>query len=412
VDDPAPGACIVQGGKNVEHLLLIRYGEIGLKGKNRHLFEEQLIRSIRTALEAAAPARVRRAYGRIFVELEEPDRAPAAMERLQRVFGIVAVSPARQVPLDLQAIGDAAVAMVEAQGVEGPRSFRVQARRPNKRFPLTSQEINEQIGGRLLRAFPQLRVDLTRPELVVSVEVREQGAYVYVDQVPGPGGLPVGASSHALLLLSGGIDSPVAGWMALKRGIRLHAIHYHSPPFTSERSLDKVKDLAGVLARWGGSIPLHVVRFTEIQKELRRHTPPELTITLMRRFMLRIAVQVAQRVGALALVTGESVGQVASQTLENMAVINAVTTMPILRPLVGFDKQEIVERAEAIGTYPISIRPYEDCCTIFVPEHPATRPQLAVVEAAEAPLDVEGLVQEALESIEVLTITADAPVAL
>ncbi|HLT57383.1 MAG TPA: tRNA uracil 4-sulfurtransferase ThiI [Limnochordales bacterium] len=391
----------------MEPLLLIRYGEIGLKGKNRHLFEEQLARNVRAALGDAWPGRVWRAYGRLFVQLEDPAHVPAALERLQRVFGIVAVSPARPVALTIEAIGDAAVEMVSAQDLSRPRTFRVQARRPNKKFPLTSQEINERIGGRLLRAFPQLKVDLTNPELVVSVEVREQGAYVYLDQVPGPGGLPVGVSSQALLLLSGGIDSPVAGWMALKRGIRLHAIHYHSPPFTSERSLDKVKDLARVLAQWGGPLPLHVVRFTEIQKELRRQTPPALMITLMRRFMLRIAVQKAQEVGALALVTGESVGQVASQTLENMAVINAVTTMPILRPLVGFDKQEIVERAEAIGTYPISILPYEDCCTIFVPEHPATRPQLAEVEAAEAPLDVEGLVQEALAGIETVTITAD-----
>jgi len=396
----------------VEHLLLIRYGEIGLKGKNRHLFEDQLVRNIRAALGPDVPGRVRRAYGRVFVELANAAHTPRALERLRKVFGIVAVSPAVQVPHSFDAIAAAAVDMVSAQAAHGRRTFRVQARRPHKAFPMTSQEINEQLGAHLLRTFPALKVDLTEPELVVFVEVREQGAYVYVDQVPGPGGLPVGVSSQALLLLSGGIDSPVAGWMALKRGIRLHAIHFHSPPFTSERSLEKVKDLARVLAEWGGSVPLHVVRFTEIQKELRRHAPVDLLITLMRRFMLRIAVAVARQAGALALVTGESVGQVASQTLESLAVINAVTTMPILRPLVGFDKQEIIERAQAIGTYPISIRPYEDCCTIFVPEHPATRPQLAAVEAAEAGLDVDGLVQQALAGIERVTITAGAPAAV
>jgi len=389
----------------LDHLLLIRYGEIGLKGKNRHLFEDQLMRNVRAALGERLPGRVRRAYGRVFVELDDPSHTQPALERLQKVFGIVAVSPAIRVPLTVEAVEEAAVELVRRQGLAGPRTFRVQARRPNKAFPLTSQEINERIGALLLRTFPQLKVDLHHPELVVAIEVREQGAYLYSDQVPGPGGLPVGVSSHALLLLSGGIDSPVAGWMAMKRGIRLDAIHFHSPPFTSERSLDKVKDLTRVLAAWGGPMRLHVVRFTEIQKELRRHAPAELMITLMRRFMLRIAVAVAKDVGALALVTGESVGQVASQTLENMSVINAVTNMPILRPLVGFDKQEIVERAQAIGTYPISIRPYEDCCTIFVPEHPATRPQLAEVEAAEGALDVEALVREALASVETFSIS-------
>ncbi|OUM97931.1 MAG: tRNA 4-thiouridine(8) synthase ThiI [Firmicutes bacterium ZCTH02-B6] len=392
----------------MDHLLLIRYGEIGLKGKNRHLFEEQLMRNIRAALGDALPGRVQRAYGRIFVELGDSAHTRAALERLQKVFGIVAVSPALRVPLTVEAVEEGAVELVRRLGPAGARTFRVQARRPNKAFPLTSQEINERIGALLLRTYPQLKVDLHQPELVVSIEVREQGAYLYSEQTPGPGGLPVGVSSHALLLLSGGIDSPVAGWMAMKRGIRLDAIHFHSPPFTSERALDKVKDLTGVLASWGGPIRLHVVRFTEIQKELRRQAPAELMITLMRRFMLRIAVAVAQDVGALALVTGESVGQVASQTLENMSVINAVTSMPILRPLVGFDKQEIVERAQAIGTYSISIRPYEDCCTIFVPAHPATRPQLAEVEAAEAALDVAGLVREALASIETTTL-AEAP---
>ncbi|MBO8140988.1 MAG: tRNA 4-thiouridine(8) synthase ThiI [Firmicutes bacterium] len=394
----------------MSHLVLVRYGEIGLKGQNRRLFEEQLARNIHEALGPQLPNRVRRAYGRLFVELEREEDVGAALNRLRQVFGVVGASPALKVPLDIEAIKDAALRLVRDKAASGPLTFRVDARRPNKSFPLTSQQINETVGTHLLRNMPNLQVQLKGSQLVVAIEVREHAAYVYSDQVPGPGGLPVGASSRALLLLSGGIDSPVAGWMALKRGIRLEAVHFHSPPFTSERSLAKVEDLSKVLARWGGVVRLHVVHFTEIQTELRRRCPHDLMITLMRRFMLRIAESLARQVGALALVTGESVGQVASQTLESMASINAVTCMPILRPLVGFDKQEIVARAQEIGTYPISIRPYEDCCTLFVPEHPATRPTIAEAEEAERALDVQGLVERALAGIQTRVVGPEEPV--
>lgn len=390
-------------------LLLVRYGEIGLKGRNRHIFEDMLVRNMRAALEGAVEATVKRDYGRIFVELHRPDEENDAIARLQRVFGIVAINPAVRVPLDLDAIQDAAARLVQQDGETGARTFRVTARRPNKQFPYTSQQLNERVGAYLLRHVPNLSVRLSDPELTVTVEVRERAAYVYVEQVDGPGGLPVGASSRALLMLSGGIDSPVAGWMAMKRGVELHAIHFHSPPFTSERSKEKVIDLCAALAEWSpGPIALHVVHFTEIQKELKRHCPDELGMTIMRRFMVRIAEKLAAREGAVALVTGESVGQVASQTLESLAAINAVTTTPILRPLVGFDKHEIVERAERIGTYSISIRPYEDCCTIFVPQHPATRPSIASAEAAERPLDVDGLVSRALENVETMTLYSNS----
>jgi len=386
----------------VERLLLVRYGEIGLKGRNRHVFEEKLADNMRAALADIEGAKVNREYGRIFVRLEDEGRTGEALERLQRVFGIVAVNPALWVPLDLEAIREAAAMLVRAEG-DPPRTFRVSARRAYKRFPHTSQELNHLVGAYVLRHVPHLTVQLTDPDVTVTVEVREHAAYVYADQVDGPGGLPVGASSRALLLLSGGIDSPVAGWMAMKRGIELHAVHYHSPPFTSERSKQKVIDLCRVLARWSPApVPLHVVHFTEVQKEIHRHVPQELGITVMRRFMLRIGERLARRLDAMALVTGESVGQVASQTLESMAAINAVTNMPILRPLVGFDKHEIIQRAQRIHTYDISILPYEDCCTIFVPERPATRPSLAAVEAAERAMAVEELVQQALENVETL----------
>lgn len=384
----------------MERLLLVRYGEIGLKGRNRHVFEEKLADNMRAALADIEGAKVNREYGRIFVRLEDEGRTGEALERLQRVFGIVAVNPALRVPLDLEAIREAAAMLVRAEG-DPPRTFRVSARRAYKRFPHTSQELNHLVGAYVLRHVPHLTVQLTDPDVTVTVEVREHAAYVYADQVDGPGGLPVGASSRALLLLSGGIDSPVAGWMAMKRGIELHAVHYHSPPFTSERSKQKVIDLCRVLARWSPApVPLHVVHFTEVQKEIHRHVPQELGITVMRRFMLRIGERLARRLDAMALVTGESVGQVASQTIESLAAINPVTDLPVLRPLVGLDKAEIIQKAEEIGTYAISIRPYEDCCTLFVPEHPATHPRLDEVEAAEAALPVEELVEEAVAGTE------------
>ncbi|MFO7265405.1 MAG: tRNA uracil 4-sulfurtransferase ThiI [Limnochordales bacterium] len=387
----------------MEQTLLIRYGEIGLKGRNRHLFEDILVGNMRAALAPDVPAKVYREYGRMFVDVD-PERTAEALRRLQRVFGIVAVNPALRTPLALEAIQEAAAQLVRRPG-DPARTFRVSARRANKRFPYTSQELNHLVGAYVLRHVPNLSVRMTDPDVTVTVEIRDRAAYVYAEEVAGPGGLPVGASSRALLLLSGGIDSPVAGWMAMKRGIKVHALHFHSPPFTSERAKEKVVDLCRVLAAWSPEpLPLHVVHFTEVQKEIYRKVPEELTMTVMRRFMVRVAARHAAAVGAVALVTGESVGQVASQTLESMAAINAVTTMPILRPLVAFDKQETIALAQRIGTYEISIRPYEDCCTIFVPEHPATKPALADVEAAEQALDVEGLVAQAVASIETMAV--------
>lgn len=329
-------------------------------------------------------------------------RVDEACDRLARVFGVVSLSPALEAPLSAEAIDAAAEDALRAAlaGRDGA-SFKVETNRANKRFPLDSRQINQRLGAHLLQSVPGLRVDVHAPEIIVNVDVREGAAYVYTRTVPGPGGLPVGASGRAHLLLSGGIDSPVAGWMAMKRGVELEAIHFHSPPFTSERARLKVGDLCRRLAAWGGPTALHVVRFTDAQKEIYARCPAELGVTIMRRVMLRVADRIASARGGLALVTGESLGQVASQTLESINTINRVADLPVLRPLIGFDKAEIVALARRIGTYDISILPYEDCCTVFVPQHPRTRPTPAEAEAAERSLDVDALVEGALAQVEV-----------
>lgn len=388
------------------HVILVRYGELALKGKNRQEFEDRLRERVRSAIQEldVAGARVEKGYGRLFVHVPAGDPGPV-LARLQRVFGIVSLSPAVVVPAtvaDVTAAAEAAMAAaLAARGhPAGPVPFRVTVHRTDKRFPLTSMDLAMDLGAALLQRFPALRVSLRDFAVAVAVEIREGRAYVFSQTLPGPGGLPYGSGGKACLLLSGGIDSPVAGWQVMKRGIKLEPIHFHSYPFTSERAREKVLDLARVLAGWGAPMQVHLVSVTAIQKALRQHCPEPLHITLLRRFMLRIADRLARQVGALALVTGESVGQVASQTLESLLTINAVTNFPILRPLAGMDKAEIMDAARRIGTYDLSIQPYEDCCTLFVPRSPRTRPRLAEAEAAEQHLDVEALVAEALGSVE------------
>ncbi len=380
---------------------MIRYGEIGLKGKNRPAFERRLMDNINRALRKLGASRVLRVYGRILVESEaEPARV---LDILSKVFGIVGVSPALRLPLDEQAICEGALATIKdaAAHVLLPAgealTFKVEARRSNKQFPRTSPELNGLIGGYLLDNFPGLQVDVHTPRIKVRVEIREKNAFVYADDIPGVGGLPVGVSGKALLLLSGGIDSPVAGWMAMKRGIEIEAVHFYSFPFTGEKSLEKVRDLCRILTGYTARVKVHVVHFTDIQKEIQKNCPEELRVTIMRRMMFRLAARIADMREALALVTGESVGQVASQTLESMRVINQVIDIPVLRPLVGMDKLEIVGRAQSIGTYETSILPYEDCCTLFLPKHPATRPRLEQALEAEQALDIESLLAGALE---------------
>lgn len=385
----------------MDKVLIVRYGEISLKGKNRHQFENQLMNNMKAALKGLPQRRIEKTYGRIYVDLSDTEHVDEVIQRITRVFGIHSVSPAYTVPLELDAIKKEAqrqLAKLE------PTTFKVETSRPYKRFPLKSPEVSRQVGGYLLAHVPGWKVDVHRPEVVINVEIRQEGAFVYSEQIMGLGGLPVGSTGRALLLISGGIDSPVAGWLTMKRGVQPVGLHFHSFPFTSERAKEKVVDLCRILASYGRGFKLYVNHFTEIQKAIRKNCPEEFYVTLMRRMMFRLAEAVARQEKALALVTGENLGQVASQTLESMAAINEVTKMPVLRPLITMDKAEIIELAQQIGTYETSILPYEDCCTLFLPKHPATRPNLEKVRKAEEALDIPGLMEESLAKTEVITI--------
>ncbi len=384
-------------------VILIRYGELALKGKNRDMFEETLMRSVKSVLRSFYKVKVRRNYGRMYVELHGED-AYEVMDRLKRVFGISSISPTIHVDPDIETIKERSLELIRQMNPE-PRTFRVVTRRADKRYPIPSMEVNRMVGTHILRALPAIKVDVHEPEAIVNVEIRTEGTYVSCETIPGLGGLPVGVSGKVLLLLSGGIDSPVAGWKMMKRGVTLEAIHFHSYPYTSERSLQKVRDLAQKLTKYGGTIRLHVVPFTEIQTAIRDNCPEDYLITIMRRFMMRISEKVAGNTKALALATGESLGQVASQTLESMDTINKVISIPMLRPLIGMDKIEITEISRKIDTYELSILPYEDCCTIFTPKNPVTRPKAYLAEKFETALDVDALVENAVNGTVIEEIT-------
>lgn len=379
-------------------ILLIKYGELTLKGRNRNVFVDQLIRNIRHKLAAFPSVKFEKTHGRLFIHLHDAAAEPV-IEALQQVFGIVGISPVLRTELQMQEIEAAAAALMATQDKVG-RTFKVETKRPNKRFPLTSQDINRQVGSFVLRQSEHLSVDVHQPDVWLSVEVRAHGAYVYCESYPGLGGFPVGVSGKVMLLLSGGIDSPVAGYLTMKRGVEVEAVHFHSYPYTSERALQKVEDLAEQLSAYSGRIALHVVPFTEIQTKIRETCQDSYSITVMRRFMLRIAEALAEKRGALALATGESLGQVASQTLESMRAINDVVALPVLRPLISMDKQEIIAVAKQIDTYETSILPYEDCCTVFVPKSPQTRPNLERTRAQEKGLDIDALVAAAVADTE------------
>jgi len=389
----------------VEQLILARYGEVGLKGKNRRFFENQLIKQMEQALDGLPLKGITRTYGRIYVtvagEVEE------ALRRLSYVFGLVAVSPTQSAPLDLEEIKAAAVQAMQGAAAEGYTTFKVETRRPNKAFPIKSPAVSRETGAEILRQVPGLTVDVHSPQVTLQIELREQRAYLYWRQLPCPGGLPLGVSGRSVLLLSGGIDSPVAGWMAMSRGLEIVPVYFHSFPFTSDRAKEKVVDLCRVLARYSGLVKLYVIPFTKIQTALREGGREDLQTIFMRRMMMRLAGRVAEKEGAGALITGESLGQVASQTLPSLAVTEAVVDVPVLRPLIGLDKQEIVRRAQDLGTYSISIRPYDDCCTVFVPRHPETRPDPEAVAVKEAGLVAGELIEEALTEAEILFITSD-----
>ncbi len=388
----------------MEKVILVRYAEIHLKGLNRPFFERLLVGRIKQALNPVH-ASVEREQGRIFVYGIPEDQIAECTDRLCRVFGIHSVSVACCVEKSWEAIRDAAIREVRyAAETAECLTFKCFARRSDKRFPMTSEQICRELGHELLEAYPNLKVDVHHPALPVTVEIRQNNAFVFTGEVLGAGGMPVGSNGKAMLLISGGIDSPVAGYMIAKRGVMLDAVHFYSYPYTSERARDKVIELAKIVSRYAGRIRLYLVPFTEIQMTIYDRCPSSETTVLMRRLMMKIAERIAASSGSQALITGESIGQVASQTIESLCVTDDAVSMPVFRPLIGFDKEEIVEKAERIGTFETSILPYEDCCTVFVPKHPVTKPKLDKLRESEALVDFEPMIQKAISETECMDI--------
>lgn len=381
--------------------LLVRYGEIALKGKNRGQFEQQLHRNLKAAVGDFSYS-VERLHGRFIISGPEEHR-DGALENLSRVFGVISISPIRETALDLEQIKITAASMA-GKFYPGSKVFKIESRRANKKFPYPSPELNRLLGSYLQEQYPDLAVDLQRPNFTIAVEIGYNKAYLYVEKIAGPGGLPVGISGRSLLLLSGGIDSPVAGWLAMKRGLALEALHFHSYPFTSLHSQEKAGRLCQKLAHYYNKIPLHTINLASIQKELKTGCPEELGIILLRRIMLRLATIMSEKRNLQALVTGENLGQVASQTLESINVIAGATNMLILRPLVAMDKRDIIELAEKIDTYETSIEPHEDCCTIFLPKSPVTKPKKDVVERYEENLAMAEMLEDALSTLKTVIV--------
>jgi thiamine biosynthesis protein ThiI len=381
-------------------ILLLKLGEIVLKGLNRRSFEQKLVGNVRRRLMGIGNFRVSCMQSTIYVEPEDDSAdMDAAFEAMQDVFGIVKISRAAACEKDKDAIVRLAVDYLKDDMLRA-KSFKVESKRSDKRFPMTSIQLSQYVGGELAEAFPNCAVDVHNPELTVNIEIRDLAAYVHAAPVDGAGGMPVGCNGIAVSLLSGGIDSPVSTYMIAKRGVRLIPVHFFSFPYTSQQAKEKVIELGRLLTAYCGSMTLEVVPFTHIQEEIREKCPEEFFTLIMRRFMMRIAAGIAERSGARAIVTGENLGQVASQTMEAMAVTQAVTALPVLQPLIGMDKEEIVRFARKIGTFDTSILPYEDCCTVFTPRHPKTHPHLDEIERAEGKLDVDALVREALDGCE------------
>lgn len=383
---------------------LIKYGEIAIKGKNRYMFEDALMRQIRFAMRPVGEFKVRKESGRMFVEGSGDFDYDEAVEALQKVFGIVGICPmVVEEDKDIEHLRKTVLAFIDDQYPEKNFTFKVHARRGDKQFPMTSMELNMDIGEKMLEAFEGIKVDVHHPDVMVNIEVRKY-IYIYSQEIKGPGGMPVGTNGKAMLLLSGGIDSPVAGYMIAKRGVRIDATYFHAPPYTSERAKQKVVDLAKIVAKYAGPIDLHVVNFTDIQLAIYEKCPHDELTIIMRRYMMKIAEHFANKEGDLALITGESIGQVASQTIHNLAITNEVCELPVFRPCIGMDKQEIVDIAEKIGTFETSIQPFEDCCTIFVAKHPVTKGNLKRIKKSEEHLSdvIDDLMREAIDSTEVI----------
>lgn len=382
---------------------LIKYAEIGTKGKNRFMFEDALIKQIRYALKGVdGQFEVTKESGRIYVQAEGDYDYDDTVEALKRVFGIADICPMVQIDdKDYENMKKYVVEYMDQVYPDKNITFKVDARRGDKKYPVTSEQINRDMGEVILEAFPQMKVDVHHPNVLLHVEVRQK-VNLFSQKIPGPGGMPIGTNGKAMLLLSGGIDSPVAGYMIAKRGVKIDAVYFHAPPYTSDRAKQKVVDLANLVARYAGPITLHVVNFTDIQLYIYDQCPHEELTIIMRRYMMRIAQTIAEQNGAIGLITGESIGQVASQTLQSLAATNEVCTMPVFRPVIGFDKQEIVDVSQRIGTFETSIQPFEDCCTIFVAKHPVTKPNINVIHSSERHLEekIDGMVEEALRTTE------------
>lgn len=383
------------------NILIVKYGEIGVKGKNRYIFENKLIKNVKNILKPIGKFNVYKEYGRIYVDLDGYDYEEV-VEEVKKVFGIVGVCPAVRAEKDYNLLKELALKMLEEKIEQGYKSFKVDSRRGDKDFKLTSQEMSLDIGGYLVsQVKDKIAVDVRNPEVKIHCELGQNHVMVYSDTIPGYGGLPLGTNGRAMSLLSGGIDSPVASWMVAKRGMELECIHFHSYPFTSEKSQEKVRDLAQILAKYCGRVRLHKVNMLEIQKSIGLNCKDEEMTIISRRFMMRIAERVAESRHCDALVTGESIGQVASQTIQGLTCTNASVKMPVFRPLIAMDKTEIIEVAQKIGTFETSILPEEDCCTVFSPKKPVTKPKLDRIEKSENKLDVEKLIQDAIDNIEV-----------
>lgn len=380
-----------------QELFLLKMGEVVLKGLNRSAFEDKLASNVRRRVRAYGDFQVSNRQSTLYVEPQDAScDLDGAFAACRQVFGIAAVAKAVPCAKTVEAIFQTAASYLK-DDFAAAKSFKVESRRADKLFPMTSIQLSQEVGGLLAQEFPAVRVDVHHPDLTVHVEIREKAAYVHAPALPGAGGLPVGMGGRAVSLLSGGIDSPVSSWMMARRGVQMEMVHFVSPPYTSQQAQDKVLELARLLTPWCGRMIVHIIPFTEIQEEIRRKCPEEYFTLIMRRFMMRLALAVAKKAGAGALVTGESLGQVASQTMAALGVTEDVVSLPVLRPLIGMDKVEITRIAREIGTFDTSILPFEDCCTVFTPRHPCTRPILADVAAAEAALDVDALTKRALD---------------
>ena len=394
---------------NEEKILIVRCGEVALKGMNKPYFERMLAERIHKRLKAAGygKASVKRHEGLIFVRFDrEWDTVQLAGE-ISKVFGVASISPAVESESNMEAIGVEAVSFMEKLCEERcVRTFKVEAKRADKQFPIKSPDIARQIGGYVLKGLKVLKVDVHNPDVRLFVDVRHDRSYIYADKIAGFGGLPLGTNGKGLVLLSGGIDSPVAAWMMAKRGMMIEAVHFHSYPYTSPRAQEKVEDLAKIVASYCGSFKMHVINILPIQEQIVKNCPEAETTIHVRRFMMRIAEKIAERNSAMMLITGENLGQVASQTAEALVVTDNCVNMPVMRPLIAMDKIDILAKAQEIGTFETSIEPYEDCCTVFLPKHPTTKPQLDKIEISDSKLDIDALVESAIAEEEIIYIRA------